>query len=82
MMNDGTTSFEVDIRPMFTELDVAHMKPAGIDLSDAASVKAHADAIYAAVSEGSMPPPTSGEPRWPNEMCERFKRWQEQGCLP
>lgn len=75
-------SFARDIRPMFTDMDVAHMKPAGFDLSSAADVKKHADAIYATVSAGSMPPPSSGEPRWSDQMCETFKQWQLQGCPP
>jgi hypothetical protein len=75
-------SFAKDIRPMFTDLDVAHMKPAGIDLSNKASVETHAEAIYGAVSQGTMPPPKSGEARWSPEMCERFKQWQSQGCPP
>lgn len=81
-MDEGALSFERDIRPMFTDLDVQHMKPAGIDLSDFADVKTTADAIYSTVSGGSMPPPASGEARWSTEMCERFKRWVEQGCPP
>ena len=79
MTNDQRLDFENDIRPMFTDLDVAHMKPLGIDLSASASVAKHAAAIYETVSEGSMPPRGSGEPRWTSEMCDRFKRWMEQG---
>ncbi|HTU70171.1 MAG TPA: hypothetical protein VMF11_07595 [Candidatus Baltobacteraceae bacterium] len=75
-------SFAKDIRPLFTDMDVAHMKNAGIDLSSAESVKAHADAIYATVSQGTMPPPSSGEARWSPEMCERFKQWHAQGAAP
>lgn len=78
MAND-TLDFEKDIRPMFTDMDVDHMEPFGIDLSSAESVKEHAAAIYATVSEGSMPPPGSGETRWTPEMCDRFKAWMEQG---
>jgi hypothetical protein len=80
-MDQGTLSFATDIRPMFTDLDVEHMKPAGIDLSDAADVKTNADAIYAVVSDGSMPPPGTGE-SWSPEMCARFKSWIDQGCRP
>jgi len=80
-MTDESLSFATDIRPMFTELDVDHMQPFGIDLSDAADVKSNAEAIYSTVSEGRMPPPGTGE-RWSAEMCERFKRWVEQGCPP
>jgi hypothetical protein len=83
-MTDGeaSVSFAKDIRPMFTDMDVAHMKAAGLDLSDYAVVKRDADVIYATVSTGSMPPPPSGEARWTDDMCALFKRWQEQGCLP
>jgi hypothetical protein len=80
-MTDGTAlSFAKDIRPMFTDLDVAHMKPYGIDLSSRDDVETHAAAIYETVSEGSMPPSSSGEPRWTAEMCARFAQWQQQGC--
>jgi hypothetical protein len=80
MTDANSLSFEKDIRPMFTDLDVAHMKPAGIDLSSLADVKANAEAIYSTVSTGAMPPPSSGEARWSSEMCERFKQWTDQGC--
>jgi hypothetical protein len=80
-MSDQTAvSFAKDIRPLFTDLDVAHMKRAGMDLSSHDDVTAHADAIYQTVSSGSMPPPSAGEPRWTEDMCALFKRWQTQGC--
>jgi hypothetical protein len=75
-------SFEKDIRPMFTDMDVEHMKPFGIDLSSRDDVEANGDSIFETVSYGSMPPRNSGEPRWTPEMCERFKAWREQGCPP
>jgi hypothetical protein len=81
-MTDAALSFAKDIRPMFTDVDVAHMKPAGFDLSDRADVQKHADAIYNTVSQGIMPPPASGEARWTAEMCDRFRQWQSQGCPP
>jgi len=74
-------SFARDIRPMFTDMDVDHMKNA-MDLSNRDSVFQHADAIYASVASGGMPPPSSGEPRWTPAMCEKFKTWQEQGGQP
>jgi hypothetical protein len=82
MTDMGALSFAKDIRPMFTDLDVAHMKPAGIDLSNKADVETHAEAIYETVSGGSMPPPSSGEGRWSPEMCERFNQWRSQGFPP
>ncbi|MGB8964536.1 MAG: hypothetical protein WCB99_02735 [Candidatus Cybelea sp.] len=82
MSDQPALSFAKDIRPMFTDTDVAHMQPAGIDLSSKDDVTANADAIYTTVSGGSMPPPSSGEERWSPEMCARFKQWQTQGCPP
>ena len=80
MTNGDPLSFARDIRPMFTDIDVAHMKIAGIDLSDRSEVMTHADAIYRTVSTGAMPPPSSGEAPWTGEMCDRFKRWQAADC--
>ena len=74
-------SFAKDIRPMFTDMDVAHMKNMGMDLSHKADVAASADDIYAVVSNGSMPPPNTGE-RWTPDMCAHFKQWQTDGCPP
>jgi hypothetical protein len=67
---------------MFTDVDVTQMKLVGIDLSSKDDVTKHADAIYSAVSGGTMPPDYSDEPPWTPEMCARFKAWQSQGCLP
>lgn len=74
-------SFASDIRPMFTDTDVAHMSGM-MDLSDRDSVLEHADAIYETVSSGSMPPPNSGGKRWTPEMCETFRKWKEAGGPP
>ena len=78
MSTEDRVLFARDIRPMFTDMDIEHMKRA-MDLSDRESVLKHADAIYAAVSSGRMPPASSGETRWTEEMCERFKAWKDQG---
>jgi hypothetical protein len=80
MTNGDELSFAGDIRPMFTDMDVAHMKALGVDLSDRNDVMAHAEAIYGTVSTGAMPPASSGEAPWTAEMCDRFKRWQGAGC--
>ena len=82
MSDQAALSFSKDVRPLFTDMDVEHMKPAGIDLSNRDSVAAHADAIYHTVSTGSMPPSSSGEARWSAAACDTFKRWQAQGCPP
>lgn len=66
---------------MFTDTDVDHMQGLGLDLGDHSDVTARADEIYQVVSDGSMPPEGTGA-RWTPQMCERFKLWQTQGCLP
>ncbi|HEX4012910.1 MAG TPA: hypothetical protein VHX17_03355 [Candidatus Cybelea sp.] len=82
-MSDGTTiSFASDIRPLFTDMDVDHMKGFGIDLSSCESVREHAGAIYRTVSNGTMPPPGAGEGRWTEAMCAKFAEWQTANCPP
>ena len=81
MSDQPSLSFAKDIRPFFTQLDIDHMKNAGMDLSNYDDVKKHAVAIYATVSEGTMPPPGTGE-KWTAHMCDTFKQWQTQGCPP
>jgi uncharacterized membrane protein len=81
-MSNQPLSFARDIRPMFTDMDVDHMEPFGIDLSSPEDVAKNADAIYETVSQKTMPPKNSGEPQWTDDMCARFKEWQNQGCPP
>jgi hypothetical protein len=80
-MSDDKLSFARDIRPMFTDLDVDHMKHGGMDLSDRDDVEKHAKAILEVVTDGSMPPAGTGE-RWTSDMCDRFEHWTEQGFSP
>jgi hypothetical protein len=82
-MNDSSKplSFERDIRPMFTQMDIDHMST-WMDLSNRDSVLENADSIYSVVSSGSMPPPGSGESAWTPEMCAAFKAWHDQGGPP
>ena len=82
MTDENAISFAKDIRPMFTDMDVAHMKGLGIDLSSYDDVQRYAEAIYRTVSSGTMPPPTSGESPWTPEMCAKFKEWQRANCPP
>jgi hypothetical protein len=71
-------SFATDIRPLFRQEDIDCMKSMGIDLDDPAwmCVPANAQAVYSAVSDGSMPP---DEP-WPAERVSLFKEWMDAGC--
>ena len=61
-----------NIKGMFTQTDIDHMKTKGIDLSSYQSVKINAVPIYNAVSSGYMPPPGSGETPWHADMVTTF----------
>lgn len=79
-------SFETSILPLFTEIDVAHMKKA-FDLSQYGDVKANAQAILGRLTGTTgpvMPPPpaTGGSGQWPAEQIALFKRWMDEGCNP
>lgn len=81
MESSRALSFSADIRPLFTDVDVSHMKPKGIDLSSYESVKANAAGILSTVSSGAMPPPSENR-RWTKEQCDTFEAWIKQGCPP
>jgi hypothetical protein len=70
-------SFAEDIRRLFTDTDVAHMKGAGVLLDDFEYMRdpAHAQKVLDAVSTGVMPPQSSGEPAWPPDRVQLFRDW-------
>ncbi|MGA2761414.1 MAG: hypothetical protein ABSF08_13975 [Candidatus Cybelea sp.] len=82
MASDSPLSFAKDIRPLFTDSDVSHRKPHGMDLSSHAVVAKQAESIFGVVSAGTMPPPEDGGDPWSEEMVNTFKRWMDQGCPP
>jgi len=59
-------SFAQDIRPLFTAMDIAHMKDLGVALDDFDYMRdpAHVQNVLNVVSTGTMPPRRSGEPPW------------------
>jgi hypothetical protein len=67
-------SFAQDIRPLFRDRDVESMARF-FDLSSYDDVKAHADRIYARVSQGSMP----CDAAWPQENTALFRQWMDHG---
>ncbi len=72
-------SFAVHIRPLFRDSpDVEAMKSFGIDLSSYEDVKAHVEAIYSRLEDGSMP----CDDAWPPEQVARFKQWMDEGMAP
>lgn len=60
-----------NIRNMFNDTDVTHMRSHGLDLSDYTTVKNHAGSIYQQVAVGNMPP---GAP-WSSDMVQTFLNW-------
>ncbi len=75
-------SFAQDIRPLFTDMDIAHMKAGGVLLDDFEYMRdpAHAQKVLEAVSTGAMPPQSSGEPSWPPDRVQLFRDWTAAGC--
>jgi len=74
-------SFAQDIRPLFTDMDIAHMKRAGVLLDDFDYMRdpGHAQKVLDTVSTGSMPPSSSGEPSWSQESVQLFRDWIAAG---
>jgi len=82
MTDARALSFATDIRPLFTDTDVEHMKGFGLDLSSRDDVARRAKDIFSVVTAGTMPPPAEGGDPWSQEMCETFRQWMSQGCPP
>jgi len=80
-----TTSFQADIRPLFTERDIQGMIK-GFNLASYDEVKAHAAAIYDRIRGigGAVmpPPPPRGEGPWPQSRIDQFAKWVADGCPP
>ena len=76
-----TASFNTDILPLFTSMDIKHMAPAGVSLDDYGymSQPAHARRVYDTVSTGAMPPANSGERHWSQDQVQLFKAWMDGG---
>jgi hypothetical protein len=79
------TSFQADIRPLFTERDIRGMSKA-FNLGSYDDVKTHAAAIYDRIRGigGAVmpPPPPRGEGAWPQARIELFAKWMADGCQP
>jgi len=79
------TSFQADIRPLFTERDIDAMTKA-FNLANYDDVKAHAAAIYDRIRGigGAVmpPPPPRGGGPWPQSRIELFAKWMADGCRP
>jgi hypothetical protein len=79
------TSYQADIRPLFTDLDVRSMSKA-FNLANYDDVKKNAAAIYdriRGIGGGVMPPPPPrGEGPWPQSRIELFAKWMADGYQP
>jgi hypothetical protein len=79
------TSYQSDIRPLFTDRDIHAMSKA-FNLASYDDVKAHAAAIYdriRGIGGAVMPPaPPRGEGPWPQDRIELFARWMADGYQP
>jgi hypothetical protein len=79
------TSFQADIRPLFTQRDIDGMRK-GFNLESYDDVKAHAAAIYdriRGIGGAEMPPPPPrGEGRWPQSRIDLFAKWMADGYQP
>jgi tyrosinase len=65
-----------DIRQLFTQNDIDHMGPQGLDLTSYDSVKNSAAGIYSQVSTGNMPPKPN---TWPQAWVTTFFNWMKNG---
>jgi hypothetical protein len=77
-------SFAHDVRPLFTDMDVAHMRNSGVllDNFDYMRDPTHAQNVLDKVSAGTMPPRSSGEPAWSPENVQLFRDWMAAGYQP
>jgi hypothetical protein len=74
----GALSFAADIRPLFRDMDIAAMKPNGIDLSSYEDVKKRAQDIYARLSAKEMP----CDGPWGESLVQKLKEWMQRGMEP
>jgi hypothetical protein len=78
-------SFSKDIKPLFREVDIEHMKVHGVPLddyqymSDATNSYAHAQAVLNSLVRKTMPP---GGPFWTKEQIELYEKWRTDGYQP
>jgi hypothetical protein len=79
-------SFATDIKPLFRDIDIAHMKRFGVKLDDYTymSNPANADAVLATLSPRDDEPPSMppGGPHWTADQLNLFVRWQKDGYQP
>jgi hypothetical protein len=75
-------SFARDIKPLFRQVDVDHMKKFKVLLDDYAYMSdptgdhAHAQSVEDSLTSQSMPP---GGPYWTGQQLSLYKQWRSDG---
>lgn len=77
MGQEGITSFEQDIRPLFRDKDRIRMEWA-FDLWRYEDVKENAAGILERLEDGDMP----CDGGWPEDQIDLFRRWVQGGMAP
>ena len=83
-------SFNKDIKPLFRDIDIAHMKRRGVKLddykymSDPANDHQNAQKVQDALSPQNGDPPAMppGGPYWTREQLALFAQWRTDGYQP
>jgi len=79
-------SFARDIRPLFRDVDISHMKAHGIKLDDYIfmSDPDNANKVLETLSadEGDPPSMPPGGPYWTADQLTLFAQWQNEGYQP
>ena len=79
-------SFARDIRPLFRDVDISHMKVHGVKLDDYTfmSDPDNANKVLEALSphEGDPPSMPPRGPYWTADQLALFAQWQNEGYQP
>jgi len=79
-------SFSTDIKPLFRDIDISHMKRFGVELDnyDYLSNPDNANRVLATLSprDGQPPSMPPGGPYWTEVQLALFARWQQGGYKP
>jgi hypothetical protein len=79
-----TVSFANDILPLFRQVDIQHMQPMGVNLSDYTymSTPANAQAVYDHLTGTTPPKMPIGGPYWTTAQLQLFSTWMTTGYNP
>ena len=79
-------SFAADIKPLFRDVDVSHMKRFGVELDNYTYISdpANANSVLANLSpqDGEPPSMPPGGPYWTADQLALFAQWQKDGYRP